>query len=61
MVGISDFLKENFRGQIQLKDIEFRYPNRSEVQVLKNFNLTIEPRLNRLFISISKIFISAFR
>jgi ABC-type multidrug transport system fused ATPase/permease subunit len=28
--------------------VEFRYPNRSEVQVLKDFTLTIEPRI-RIF------------
>ncbi|CAF0848927.1 unnamed protein product [Rotaria sordida] len=34
---------ENFDGEIDLKDLEFYYPNRREVQVLKNFNLTIQP------------------
>ncbi|CAF0836926.1 unnamed protein product [Adineta ricciae] len=34
---------DNFQGRIKLKNIEFRYPNRSEVQVLKEFQLTIEP------------------
>ncbi|CAF1942165.1 unnamed protein product [Rotaria magnacalcarata] len=32
-----------FDGQIDLVDLEFHYPNRPEVQVLKKFNLTIEP------------------
>ncbi|CAF4732049.1 unnamed protein product, partial [Rotaria sp. Silwood2] len=34
---------ENFDGEIVLNNLEFHYPNRREVQVLKNFNLTIEP------------------
>ncbi|CAF3161370.1 unnamed protein product [Rotaria sp. Silwood2] len=34
---------ENFDGEIDLNNLEFHYPNRREVQVLKNFNLTIEP------------------
>ncbi|CAF4933113.1 unnamed protein product, partial [Rotaria sp. Silwood1] len=34
---------ENFDGQIGLNNLDFHYPNRQEVQVLKNFNLTIEP------------------
>ncbi|CAF4068150.1 unnamed protein product, partial [Rotaria sordida] len=34
---------KNFDGEIDLKDLEFYYPNRREVQVLKNFNLTIQP------------------
>ncbi|CAF1371385.1 unnamed protein product, partial [Rotaria sordida] len=34
---------ENFNGQIDLTSLGFRYPNRPEIQVLKNFNLTIEP------------------
>jgi ATP-binding cassette subfamily B (MDR/TAP) protein 1 len=41
-------VKEKFDGQIQLNNVEFRYPNRSEVQVLKDFSLTIEPR-NEIF------------
>ncbi|CAF5131232.1 unnamed protein product, partial [Rotaria sp. Silwood1] len=28
---------------IGLNNLDFHYPNRQEVQVLKNFNLTIEP------------------
>ena len=39
------FEKDNFDGQINLSNLGFRYPNRQEVQVLKNFNLTIEPRM----------------
>lgn len=38
-------VKENFIGRIQLTNVEFRYPNRSEVQVLKDFSLTIEPSI----------------
>ncbi|CAF1309030.1 unnamed protein product, partial [Rotaria sordida] len=34
---------ENFAGQIDLNNLEFHYPNRPEVQVLKNFNLRVEP------------------
>ncbi|XP_055864045.1 ATP-dependent translocase ABCB1-like isoform X3 [Biomphalaria glabrata] len=30
-------------GYIQFKDVEFTYPTRPEVKVLKNFNLDIEP------------------
>ena len=41
---------ENFDGQIQLNNVDFRYPNRAEVKVLKDFNLTIEPRKTILFI-----------
>ena len=36
----------NFDGQITLKNLEFRYPNRLEVPVLRNFELTIEPCTN---------------
>ncbi len=48
------FVKENFDGQIQLNNVEFRYPNRSEVQVLKDFTLTIEPRIELLVIRKTK-------
>ncbi|CAF5103797.1 unnamed protein product, partial [Rotaria sp. Silwood1] len=41
---------ENFDGQIGLNNLDFHYPNRQEVQVLKNFNLTIEPRIKKLFV-----------
>ncbi|CAF0852957.1 unnamed protein product [Adineta ricciae] len=33
----------NFQGRINLKNIKFCYPNRTEVQVLKDFQLSIEP------------------
>jgi ABC-type multidrug transport system fused ATPase/permease subunit len=39
------FEKNNFDGQIDLNNLGFHYPNRPEVQVLKNFNLKIEPRM----------------
>ncbi|CAF3963835.1 unnamed protein product [Rotaria sordida] len=34
---------ENFKGEINFVDLQFRYPNRSEVPVLKRFNLNIKP------------------
>ncbi|KAG9292637.1 hypothetical protein G9A89_007009 [Geosiphon pyriformis] len=34
--------KSSVRGRIEFKDINFYYPSRPNVQVLKNFNLTIE-------------------
>ncbi|CAF3696052.1 unnamed protein product [Adineta steineri] len=34
---------DNFDGHIKLQNIEFCYPNRPKVQVLKDFNLTIKP------------------
>jgi ABC-type multidrug transport system fused ATPase/permease subunit len=44
------FKKEKFDGEIVLNNLEFRYPNRPEVQVLKNINLTIEPRIKIIFL-----------
>ena len=38
-------VQDNFQGRIKLQNIEFRYPNRTEVQVLKDFQLTIEPSI----------------
>ncbi|CAF1041540.1 unnamed protein product [Rotaria sp. Silwood1] len=34
---------KNFNGQIDLNNLDFHYPNRQEVQVLKKFNLKIAP------------------
>ncbi|CAF3831918.1 unnamed protein product [Rotaria sp. Silwood1] len=34
---------ENFKGEINFVDLQFRYPNRPEVAVLKRFNLNIKP------------------
>ncbi|CAF1240166.1 unnamed protein product [Rotaria sordida] len=34
---------ENFKGEINFVDLQFRYPNRPEVPVLKRFNLNIKP------------------
>ncbi len=49
------FEKENFDGQIVLNDLGFRYPTRTEVQVLENFNLPIEPRIKILFLCQKKV------
>jgi ABC-type bacteriocin/lantibiotic exporter with double-glycine peptidase domain len=54
LFGFFLFVKENFDGQIQLNNVEFRYPNRLEVQVLKDFTLTIEPRIELLLIRKTK-------
>ncbi|CAJ0645863.1 8190_t:CDS:10 [Entrophospora sp. SA101] len=37
------FAKSEFKGFIEFKNINFSYPSRPDVQVLKDFNLTIEP------------------
>ncbi|KAJ3318973.1 GTPase-activating protein [Boothiomyces sp. JEL0866] len=34
---------EDTKGRIVLKDIDFTYPSRPDVQILKKYNLTIEP------------------
>ncbi|CAF3112647.1 unnamed protein product [Rotaria sp. Silwood2] len=34
---------ENLKGEIDFVDLQFRYPNRPEVAVLKRFNLNIKP------------------
>ncbi|KAL5962749.1 Phosphatidylcholine translocator ABCB4 [Taenia solium] len=33
----------NFQGKIEFKNVNFSYPSRPDVPILKNFNLTIEP------------------
>ncbi|GET00767.1 multidrug resistance protein 1 [Rhizophagus clarus] len=35
--------KSEFKGHIEFKNINFHYPSRPDVPVLKDFNLTIEP------------------
>ena len=35
--------KEDLKGNIELKNVCFAYPTRPDTQVMKNFNLTIEP------------------
>ncbi|CAG8807783.1 5445_t:CDS:2, partial [Cetraspora pellucida] len=35
--------KSSSQGRIEFKNVSFHYPTRSDVQVLKNFNLIIEP------------------
>ncbi|CAB4481222.1 uncharacterized protein OCT59_003157 [Rhizophagus irregularis] len=35
--------KSEFKGHIEFKNINFHYPSRPDVQVLKDFSLTIEP------------------
>ncbi|TMW55304.1 hypothetical protein Poli38472_013195 [Pythium oligandrum] len=34
---------EKVEGRLEFRDISFRYPTRSEISVLKRYNLTIEP------------------
>ncbi|RHZ80336.1 hypothetical protein Glove_137g129 [Diversispora epigaea] len=34
---------KSVKGRLEFKNIDFSYPSRPDVQVLKNFNLTIEP------------------
>lgn len=34
---------KTFKGYIEFKNVWFRYPSRSDVWVLKNFNMQIEP------------------
>ena len=36
-------IQDNFEGHIDLSNIRFRYPNRSEVQVLNNYSLSVKP------------------
>ena len=52
--------KENFDGQIELSHLKFSYPNRPEVQVLKDFNLKIEPRMKTFFYFLIEKFCSFF-
>ncbi|EGZ06252.1 multidrug resistance protein ABC superfamily [Phytophthora sojae] len=45
---IDSFSSDGFRptkveGRLEFKNISFRYPTRPEINVLKNYNLTIEP------------------
>ncbi|EGZ04568.1 hypothetical protein PHYSODRAFT_343175 [Phytophthora sojae] len=45
---IDSFTSDGFRlakvaGRLEFKNISFRYPTRPEINVLKNYNLTIEP------------------
>ncbi|CAJ0645850.1 8181_t:CDS:10 [Entrophospora sp. SA101] len=37
------FAKSELKGFIEFKNISFSYPSRPDIQVLKDFNLTIEP------------------
>ncbi|CAG8508599.1 11057_t:CDS:10 [Acaulospora morrowiae] len=36
-------VKSEVRGRIEFKNVDFWYPSRPDVQILKNFNLVIEP------------------
>ena len=42
----STYDAEAVRGQIQFKDLSFAYPNRADVQVLKNLNFTVKQGQN---------------
>lgn len=42
----SKYDAEAVRGQIQFKDLSFAYPNRADVQVLKNLNFTVKQGQN---------------
>ncbi len=42
----STYDAEAVRGQIQFKDLSFTYPNRADVQVLKNLNFTVKQGQN---------------
>ncbi|GBB93060.1 hypothetical protein RclHR1_02100009 [Rhizophagus clarus] len=35
--------KSSVKGRLEFKNIKFNYPARPDIQILKNFNLTIEP------------------
>ena len=42
MEDISGEKIESFKGDFRLKDVEFTYPARQEVKILKKINLSIE-------------------
>nr|CDS29070.1 ATP binding cassette subfamily B (MDR:TAP) [Hymenolepis microstoma] len=52
-VGQTGEVIEDFRGKIEFKNVDFTYPSRPDVPILKDFNLTIEAGQKIAFVGFS--------
>ena len=39
--GLSGNILKDFRGDVELRNIDFNYPSRPDVPIFRNFNLSI--------------------